>query len=487
MNQVPEESKPKSKFLVFLIAIFLGPVGIHNFYIGRWKRGFIQFGLVFLTFGAGILVTIPWAWIEAIGILVGKYSMEQKKREQIVQNQELHHSQKIEVSARKEYLIAVLLLLPLLLISIPFFGIPILFAVIFYLFVGGLWNKVTRIFIKSVLPLYATIFSGGKKFLIRFSEYTMPPTDTCPELFRATRKLSLTAIFVLFFLISLIAQSNLSMVTEGNIPDAVVCDDGTIDLTGLCDDGSDGVVCDSDCVMDNTDALDRIVEAYTSVEIAVVLLFAPFITILIAPILVLRYSSLSIVDKKTRSMSPIGEKANDLTNVAAGFGSVVLFFQTAWRISSAAARNGNITEGVWFVAIILIVTIILVLAFYPLIWLPMLKFTKSFESHVLILDNSLVESKGIEVHQLTYENNELRIAPVHQTGQQNLFYSEEPIDNEVQSISIEHVEAPLIDNGPPLDAISNNRDEHGFEWIVHEGNNYYRKSGTTGQWMKYES
>ena len=241
--------------------------------------------------------------------------------------------------------------------------------------------------------------------------------------------------------------------------------------------------------MDNTDAcaVDRIGDSYTS-EIGVVLLFAPFITILIAPILVLRYSSLSIVDKKTRSMSPIGEKANDLTNVAAGFGSVVLFFQTAWRISSAAARNGNITEGVVFVAMILIFTIILVLAFYPLIWLPMLKFTKSFESHVLLLDNSLVESKGIEVHQLTYENNELRIVPVHQTGQQNLFHSEEPINNEVQSISLEHVEAPLMRFMYfGLDAISNNRDEHGFEWIVHGGNNYYRKSGTTGQWMKYEN
>jgi TM2 domain-containing membrane protein YozV len=487
MNKVPEEGKPKSKFLVFLIAIFLGPVGIHNFYIGRWKRGFIQFGLVFLTFGAGIVVTIPWAWIEAIGILVGKYSMEPKKREQIVQNQELHHSQKIEISARKEYLIAVLLLLPLLLISIPFSGIPILFAVLFYFLGGGLWNVVTRIFIKSVLPLYATIFSGGKKFLIRFSEYTIPPTQTLPELFRANRKLSVTAILVLFFLISLIAQSNLSMVTEGNIPDAVVCDDGTIDLFGLCDDGSDGVVCDSDCVLDNTTALTRVGQAYGSWEIYALLFFAPFVTILAAPLLVLKMSSLSIVDKKTRSMSPIGEKATDLTNVAAGAGSFVLFFQTAWRISSAASENGNRIEGFGIVAQILIFTCILVFAFYPFVWLPMLKFTKSFESHVLLLDNSLVESRGIEVHQLTYENNELRIAPVHQTGQQNLFNSEEPINNEVQSNSLEHVETTLIDHGPPLDAISNNRDEHGFEWIVHEGNNYYRKSGTTGQWMKYEN
>ena len=282
MNQASTETKQKSKILAFLIAIFLGPLGFHNFYLGRWKRGFIQFGLVFLTVGAGLLITIPWAWIEALGILVGKYSMGPKTQEHTDLEQEIAYSQKTEVSARKEYLIATLLLLPLLLLSIPTFGIPLLFAAIFYLFVGGLWNKITKIFIKSILPLYATIFGGGKKFLIRFSEYTMPPTDTRPELFRATRKLSLTAIFVLFFLISLIAQSNLSMVTEGNIPDAVVCDDGTIDLIGICDDGSDGVLCDSDCVMDNTDAIDRIGEAYTSVEILVVLLFAPFITILVS-------------------------------------------------------------------------------------------------------------------------------------------------------------------------------------------------------------
>lgn len=487
MNQVSTETKQKSKILAFLIAIFLGPLGFHNFYLGRWKRGFIQFGLVFLTVGAGLLITIPWAWIEALGILVGKYSMGPKRQEHTDLEQEIAYSQKTEVSARKEYLIATLLLLPLLLLSIPFFGIPLLFAVIFYLFVGGLWNKVTRIFIKSVLPLYATIFSGRKKFLIRFSEYTMPPTDTRPELFRATRKLSITAIFVLLFLISLIAQSNLTMVTEGNISSAVVCDDGVVDLVGICDDGSDGVLCDSDCVLENTAALDRIFEAYSSPLIIAVLLFAPFITVLVAPLLVLRHSSLSIVDKKTRSMSPIGEKANDLTNVGANMGALVLFLQTAWRIASAATKDGNISEGVVFILQILLFNLLLVFSFYSLIWLPMLKFTKSFESHVLLLDNSLVESKGIEVHQLTYDKNELRITPVHQSDQSNSPYSEEPINNQAQPISIEHVEEPRNDNGPPVDAISNNKDEHGFEWIVHDGENYYRKSGTSDQWIKYEN
>jgi hypothetical protein len=471
--------------LAFLLAVILGPLGIHNFYLGRWKRGFIQFGLVFLTIGAGLLITFPWAWAEAFGILIGKYSLAPKKPVDAGLEGKETQIEKNNVSPLKEYIIAALLLSPLLVLSISMFGIPLLFAAVFYLIVGGLWNKIARIFIKSVLPLYATVFSAGKKFLIRFSEYTMPPINTRAELFKATRKLSLTAVFVLFFLISLIAQSNISMVTEGDIPTAVVCDDGTIELYGGCGGESDGTFCDPDCVLNNSSAGERIFEAYTSDEILLLLLFAPFITVIVAPILVLRDSSLSIVDKKTRSMIPIGQKANDRTQLVAGFGSVGLFFQTAFGIATAATEGGSIIEAIYFILQILLGTAGLVFAFYPLIWLPMLKFTKSFESHVLLLDNSLVKSKGIEVHQLTYDNNELRITPLHQTVQSNPPHSEEPINKQAQPIPLEHVEQPMIDVGPPTDAVSNNKDEHGFEWIVHNGDNYYRKSDTTDQWMKY--
>ena len=407
-----QEDSKKNKFLTFFLAIFLGFIGVHNFYIGRWKRGLIQFGLVLFTIGAGIVITLPWAWLEAVSIIIGKYPLEPKKLDLEGSDADIIQEGEVKASAVKEYSIAIILLMPLLIGSIFAFGIPLLLIPIFYLLVGGLWNKITRVFIKSILPIYATIFSVGKKFLIRFSEHSIPPTQTRAELFRATRKLSMTAVFVLVFLISLIAQSNMSMVTDGDIPDAVVCDDGTIDLLGNCEDGSIGVICDSDCVMENTDATDRIFEAYTSEEIIIILMFAPFITILVAPIIVLRYSSLSIVDKKTRSISPIGEKASDLTNVVANVGSIVLFFQTAWRISIAAAEGGDIYQGVEFVLLILAYVAMIVLLFYPLIWVPMLKFAKSFESHVTLLDNSLVQSKGIEAHQLTYENNELRISPI---------------------------------------------------------------------------
>lgn len=414
MNGTVSAPKKKSKWLAFFLALILGPIGFHNFYIGRWKRGFLQFALVVISVGAGLLITIPWAWTEAFLILISKYSLAPVKPKEAGPTTGYINSQKIKVSPLKEYLIAIFLLAPLLIGSVFFFGIPILVAILFYYLVGGLWNKITWVFIKSVLPLYASVFGGGKKFLIRFSEYSLPPTKTKAELFRATRKLSVTAIFVLFFLISLIAQSNLTMVTEGDMPDAVICDDGTFETdSALCDDESAGTQCDSDCVMENTNVNERVLQAYSDYRVGLVLLLAPFITILIAPILVLKYSSLSIVDKETRSMSPIGEKANDLTNIAAGFGSVVIFFQTAWKISSAAAQDGDMVEGAYFVAMILFFTTLLVYFTYSLIWIPILKFAKSFESHVLLLDNSLVKSKGIEIHQLSYEENELRITPVN--------------------------------------------------------------------------
>ncbi|MDA0716457.1 MAG: TM2 domain-containing protein, partial [archaeon] len=43
------EVKSKSKVVAFLLAFLFGMIGIHNFYLGRWKKGFIQFFFVVLT------------------------------------------------------------------------------------------------------------------------------------------------------------------------------------------------------------------------------------------------------------------------------------------------------------------------------------------------------------------------------------------------------------------------------------------------------
>ena len=62
----------KSRSTAGLFAIFLGPLGIHNFYMGRNAVGLIQILLTcFFCGGLGFLVTLPWAWIEALLIFAG--------------------------------------------------------------------------------------------------------------------------------------------------------------------------------------------------------------------------------------------------------------------------------------------------------------------------------------------------------------------------------------------------------------------------------
>ncbi len=234
--------------MVFLLAFLLGALGVHNVYIGRWKRGLVQFLLTVLTFGAGLVITLPWAIVESVLILIGKYNLEP-----VDEPMDAPATPEQAESSKREYLFAGLLLAPLVAATAFTAGLALVAAVLFYVIVGWIWNAITKMFITSVLPIYANVFSGGKKFLIRFSEYQLHPTSTRTELFRATRKMSLTAVFVLVFLISLAAQSNIGMVTEGNIPDAAMCQDGTVDLVGFCHEGQGGVAdaCDSACVMEN--------------------------------------------------------------------------------------------------------------------------------------------------------------------------------------------------------------------------------------------
>ena len=237
--------------------------------------------------------------------------------------------------------------------------------------------------------------------------------------------------------------------------------------------------------MEKSETVNRVLAAYATLEIVLVFFFAPFITVIVAPVLVLRFSSLSIVDKKTRSIVPIGQNANNLTKVTAGFGAIVIFFQTALGISLAAAEGGNRLEMLYLLFMIFLMTVTLVVMFYPLIWFPILKFSKSFESHVLNLDNSLVDSRRIEVHQLAYDGNELRITPLEENNQTKSDHLREPFNDQTDHHSSVPRKEFAVNKGPPLDATPDSIDEHGFEWIVHDTEHYYRQANTTAQWVKY--
>lgn len=56
--------QPKTRVLFVLLGIFLGTLGVHNFYAGYIKKGAIQLCLTLLTLFYGAAVTWPWAIIE---------------------------------------------------------------------------------------------------------------------------------------------------------------------------------------------------------------------------------------------------------------------------------------------------------------------------------------------------------------------------------------------------------------------------------------
>lgn len=56
---------PKSRIAYVLLAIFLGGLGIHNFYAGYSGRGIAQLLLSILTCGWGGIISWIWAVIEA--------------------------------------------------------------------------------------------------------------------------------------------------------------------------------------------------------------------------------------------------------------------------------------------------------------------------------------------------------------------------------------------------------------------------------------
>lgn len=69
----------KSKILAFLLALFLGPFGAHNFYLGQTGAGVGKMVLAVLGLGAEItlfaVVLTIWIIIDLVRIVIGHESM----------------------------------------------------------------------------------------------------------------------------------------------------------------------------------------------------------------------------------------------------------------------------------------------------------------------------------------------------------------------------------------------------------------------------
>ena len=54
------DTPSKSKVAFVLLGVFLGSLGIHNFYVGRTKQGVIQ--LLITVLSMGMLSFASWIW-----------------------------------------------------------------------------------------------------------------------------------------------------------------------------------------------------------------------------------------------------------------------------------------------------------------------------------------------------------------------------------------------------------------------------------------
>lgn len=63
---------PRSKKTAILLTIFLGLVGINNYYLGQKTSFYIKLAINLITFGLFIIVTWIWSLVELIIIIVKK-------------------------------------------------------------------------------------------------------------------------------------------------------------------------------------------------------------------------------------------------------------------------------------------------------------------------------------------------------------------------------------------------------------------------------
>lgn len=73
-----QQEGAKSKLVAGLLGIFLGSLGIHNFYLGYTVKAIIQLVITIITCGMGAAISGIWGLIEGILILTGKIDVDGK-------------------------------------------------------------------------------------------------------------------------------------------------------------------------------------------------------------------------------------------------------------------------------------------------------------------------------------------------------------------------------------------------------------------------
>lgn len=74
--QATPSYRKRSRIAAGLLGIFMGSLGVHNFYLGYTGKAVAQLLITFLTCGAGAVISGLWGFIEGMMILSGSINRD---------------------------------------------------------------------------------------------------------------------------------------------------------------------------------------------------------------------------------------------------------------------------------------------------------------------------------------------------------------------------------------------------------------------------
>ena len=278
------------------------------------------------------------------------------------------------------------------------------------LIIGFIISLLAKIFLKIsmlFIPIYIKRQSAKGRFLIRFQN----PDGQVELSLKQRARLAFSQAWLpftmsVFILTMAITVRGFEDVATGEGLEFYKCADGeeilfdyVNDGEADCDDGGDESDSNpSPCYYPECtgDPVDIVYEKVFDDEWLGYWAISPLLAFLTAPMLILRESTIAVVDKENRSIVPIGASAYRTLNTVLGFGAFVLLVDTCWSVASIASNSFGERMGVLFSMILLMLMLMMIL--FHVLWAYSFFHVKTHLRTLAQFEERITQSKEIEIH-----------------------------------------------------------------------------------------
>lgn len=278
------------------------------------------------------------------------------------------------------------------------------------LIIGFIISLLAKIFLKFsmlFIPIYIKRQSAKGRFLIRFRN----PENQVKLSLKQRARVAFSHAWLpftmsVFILTMAITFQGFEDVATGEGLEFYRCADGQEILFDLvndgyadCNDGSDESDSNpSPCYYPECtgDPLDIVSEKVFDDDWMNYWLISPLLAFLTAPMLILRESTIAVVDKENRSIIPVGASAYRTLNTVLGFGAFILLFDTCWSVASVA--SDSLGERIKILFFMILLMLILVMILFHVLWAYSFFHVKTHLRTLAQFEERITQSKEIEIH-----------------------------------------------------------------------------------------